>query len=97
MKSGVEEKNEEQVISTALGEDNSDHEEEERVKLLYQLSLMPKLKTAFSTCMSWLKQQHEHEATPMNLMLLRNLQTLTTSKKFGSFKQKSITDYFKPA
>ena len=67
----VDEMNDEQIISMAMGEENSDHEEEEN-------QFVPTIthaaaETAFSTCISWLEQQDE--ATPMNLMLLRSLQT----------------------
>ena len=92
--SGVEEMNDEQIISMALCEDNSDHEEEEHQVALPTVT-HAEAETAFCACISWLEQQHE--ATPMNLMLLRNLQTLATTKKVSSLKQKSITDYFKPA
>ncbi len=92
--SGVDEMNDEQIISMALGEDSSDHEKQEN-QVAVPTVTHAEADIAFSTGISWLEQQHE--ATPMNLMLLHNLQTLATSKKFCSLKQKSITDYFKPA
>ncbi len=48
-------------------------------------------KKAFSTCLAWLEQQQE--STAMNLLLLSELQSLATKKKFCSLKQRKLCEY----
>ena len=50
-------------------------------------------RNALSTCLAWLEQQEE--STPMNLLLLRELQSLAAKKKFSSLKQRKLLDYLK--
>ena len=70
-------------------------EEEEEDNITQPTVTHTEAEAAFSICLSWLEQQAK--ATPMNLMLLRDLHLLSSSKKYNSLKQRTITDYFKPA
>ena len=92
---GAEEMTDEEIIGVVVQGDDDSEEEEEEDNITQPTVTHTEAEAAFSICMSWLEQQDK--ATPMNLMLLCDLHLLSSSKKYNSLKQRTITDYFKPA
>ena len=66
---GAEEMTDEEIIGVVQGDDDSEEEEEED-NITQPTVTHTEAEAAFSICLSWLEQQAE--ATPMNLMLLRD-------------------------
>lgn len=73
--------------------DSSDDEEEEAGQADPKISHV-EAAASLSTSLKWLEQQSE--ATPMDLMLLRELHALAARKRVSNLKQRSIDSFFIP-
>ena len=90
---GVQNMTDEDIIAMVQSGETEEEEEDEDEEPTGPTITHTEAEEAFSTCLAWLEQQDE--ATPMILMLLRELQSLAVKKKYDSLKQTHITDYFK--
>ena len=90
---GVQNMTDEDIIAMVQSGETEEEEEDEDEEPTGPTITHTEAEEAFSTCSAWLEQQDE--ATPMNLMLLRELRSLAVKKKYDSLKQTHITDYFK--
>ena len=81
----------EEIIDSVQVQDPSDSEDEAEHTDVAKIS-HTKAVDCFSVCLEWLEQQPE--ATPMNLMLLRELLDLAGQKRGSALKQKTMDCYF---
>ncbi|XP_062499058.1 jerky protein homolog-like [Corticium candelabrum] len=81
----------EEIIDSVQVQDPSDSEDEAEHTDVAKIS-HTKAVDCFSVCLEWLEQQPE--ATPINLMLLRELLDLAGQKRGSALKQKTMDCYF---
>ncbi len=88
---GVPNLTDEEIIAEVQECEMDEHDNDEEIVSANPVIKHEDAEKAFSTCLAWLEQQQE--STAMNLLLLSELQSLATKKKFRSLKQRKLCEY----